>query len=198
MRRNAPALVDPANTVRAATDRNLGIVTPHDVGAALDEMERLVGRQNRELNQARAMLAAAEAIAYASPNVLFTSSLKGTVTPTNVTSTGGVTITNSNITTVAGIRYLGICVAAMTLNAPAGQSIYCCARIGATGTTVDGMQTTTVGGERFGIAVAFLEFVGTGGSMNFAGRARVTGGTGTVNDALSFGIAIPQGGMVEV
>ncbi len=198
MRQNAPALIDPHDAVRRATDRNLGIPQQHDVQATLAQFERLFGQQNRELNQLRGMLAMAEVMAYASPDILTTMSLKGNMTATNVTSTSGTTITNSNMTLTAGVRYLVVAIAGMAMNAPAGQSIVCCTRIGSAGATIDGTMTTTVGGERWGMSISFLNVVGTGGSLNIAGRARVTGGTGTINDAISAGIAIPQGAMVEV
>lgn len=197
MRQNAPRLIDPKNALQAVKERSFGIPDANDLLARIAGLDRLIGDQNRELQQLRSLLSIGQALSYASPAVLFTPNVKGSVTPTNVTSTSGTTITNGNITPAIGVRYLIVAFAGMAINAPAGQSIIVCTRIGASGSTIDGTRTTTVGGERWGISISFLEIIGDGSSVNVAGRARVTGGTGTVNDAISAGIGIPIG-MVEM
>lgn len=197
-RQNPPALIEPVNSVRRMTDKRLGVRSDRDVIDQLDELLRVAGDQNREVARLRSMVSAAGVLSMASPNIVTTYSAKGSITATNVTSTTGTTITNSNMTLIAGVRYLVIAVAGLTLNAPAGQSIISVVRIEATGANTDGTRTATVSGERWGMAFDAKEVVGSGSSINIAGRARVTSGTGTVNDAISFGIAFPLGGMVEV
>lgn len=201
MRRNAPSLVDPKNTVTGRTDRQLGIVAPVSIEERLADLERQMASQNQIITHLLGMAGQGAQINYASPLVLTTFNVKGSVTTTNVTATSpnGDTITNSNLgPLVVGMPYLIVAVSGMALNAPASQSIIACVRIQASGTTTAGTRTTTASGERWGMAVDFKTVVGAGSSINIAGRARVTGGTGTVNDAFSFGIAIPLGGMVEV
>lgn len=140
-----------------------------------------------------------EPISYGTPRILTTRAVKGAVTPTNVTSTTGATITNSNLgPLLIGVPYLVFAQADMDMNAPAGQSIIAVVRIGASGANVDGTRTATVGGERRGSAWDFQIVLGAGTSVNIAGRARVTGGTGTINDCISVGWAIPLGAMIEV
>ena len=198
MRKNAPRLIDPKNALQVAKERSFGIPQIGDVLSQLDELDQLIGGQNRELNRLRSLAALGSIFSHATPDIQTTSNVKGSVTATNVTSTGGTTITNSNVTLAAGIRYLVIGVAGLTLNAPAGQTVISCVRIEATGPTVDGTRTTTTSGERWGMAIDFKILVGTGASVNIAGRARVTGGTATINDAISAGIAIPLGAAIPV
>lgn len=201
MRRNAPALIDPAKDVQERASAAIGLETVAGLARRIDVLERLVSGLNRQvidLRDARAVTSLFDTIALGSPDVLTTVNVKGSITATSITSTGGTTITNGNITPIAGVRYLVIAYAALTLNAPAGQTIWSCTRIGASGSTIDGMQTATPSGERTGVAISVLEVIGDGASLNIAGRARVSGGTGTVNDAISAGIAIPLGALVEV
>ena len=198
MRKNPPRLIDPKNALQVAKERSFGIPQIGDVLSRLDELDQLIGGQNRELNRLRSLAALGSIFSHATPDIQRTVNVKGSVTATNVTSTGGTTITNSNVTLAAGIRYLVIGWAGLTLNAPAGQTVISCVRIEATGTTVDGTRTTTTSGERWGMAIDFKILVGTGASVNIAGRARVTGGTATINDAISAGIAIPLGAAIPV
>lgn len=198
MRRNAPSLIDPRNAVLSRTDRQLGISEPVDIMARLDRLERELASQNQTLNRLLGMVDRDDQISYGTPQILTTRAVKGAVTATNVTSTTGLTITNSNLPALAiGVPYLVFAEADMDMNAPAGQSIIACVRIGAAGATVDGTRTATVGGERRGTAWDFQIVIGTGAVVNIAGRARVTGGTGTINDCISVGWAIPLGAMIE-
>ena len=135
MRKNAPRLIDPKNALQVAKERSFGIPQIGDVLSQLDELDQLIGGQNRELNRLRSLVALGSIFSHATPDIQTTSNVKGSVTATNVTSTGGTTITNSNVTLAAGIRYLVIGVAGLTLNAPAGQTVISCVRIEATGTT---------------------------------------------------------------
>ena len=199
MRMNQPRLIDPKNTVLAATDRGISVTPePFELMARLDELDKLIGGQNRELNRLRSLVALGGIFSHATPDIQHTVNVKGSVTATNVTSTSGTTINNSNVTLAAGIRYLVIGWAGLTMNAPAGQTVISCVRIEAGGSTVDGTRTTTTSGERWGMAIDFKILVGTGASVNIAGRARVTGGTATINDAISAGIAIPLGAAIPV
>lgn len=200
MRLNSPALVNPMRDVQQRTSNTIGLPTLAQLASRIDAIETLIASMNKtSINQrsVASVINAVSALAYASPDVLTTVNVKGSITATNITSKSGTTITNGNITPVTGLRYLVIAFAALTLNAPAGQTIWSCTRIGASGSTIDGMQTATPSGERTGIAISVLEVIGNGASLNIAGRARVSGGTGTVNDAISAGIAIPLGALVE-
>jgi hypothetical protein len=203
-RRNAPRLIDPMNDVLSGTDGRLGIVSTHDLLARIEALERTIARMNDDAQRRLPIDLPYERVpapetSFATPLILTTFNLKGAATGTNVTSTTGTTITNSNIgPLVLGIPYLVIAMAFMAITAPAGQTIYACVRIEAGGTTVDGTQTALSSGERDGVAIDFKTVMGTGSSINIAGRARVTSGTGVVNDALSIGIAIPLGAMIEV
>lgn len=196
-RRNAPALIDPRNALRSIADKQLGDINPYDLLARIESLEHTISQMSDD--DARNLpISFPQEIMRASPLILTTSNVKGSVTPTNVTSTTGTTITNSNTNPLLiGIPYLVFATSGMAINAPAGQTMIVCVRIEAAGTTVDGTRTTTVGGERWGMAWDFKVVMGTGASINIAGRARVTGGTGTVNDAMSAGWAIPLGAMVE-
>jgi hypothetical protein len=197
MRRNAPRLIDPKNDAMRHTDHQLGIELPMEHGDRLSEVERQIADLNWQVQNLRSRLQVVEPFAFASPGILTTFNLKGSVTATNITGT--TTVTNSNIgPLIAGMPYLVIAIAQMGMNAPAGQTIYAAVRIEAGGTTVDGTQTQITSGERDGMAIDFKTVVGTGASINIAGRARVTSGTGTVSDAISVGIAIPLGAMVAV
>jgi hypothetical protein len=200
MRRNAPHLIDPKRAAIAVIDRSLVGTSDVQLLDRLDQMERRINELTNILSRQLPVTLPQEfPLSWASPLVLQTSNVKGSVTATNVTSTSGTTITNSNIgPLIAGIPYQVFAFAGMAINAPAGQTIITCARIEATGSTIDGTRTTTTGGERWGIAVDSKVVMGTGASINIAGRARVTGGTGTVNDAISYGWAIPLGAMIEV
>lgn len=199
MRRNAPNLIDPSRATSAVVDRSLGAPSEADTANRLDQLERRIYELTREVERLRSGIVAPAVFSFASPLALTTTNLKADVSPTNVTSTTGTTITSSNVgPLVAGMPYLVIAFAGMAINAPSGQTIITCVRIEAGGTTNDGTRTTTVGGERWGIAFDAKTVMGTGASINIAGRARVTSGTGTVNDAISYGIAIPLGAMIEV
>lgn len=201
MRRNPPVLIDPVRDLNQRTDNALGLKTIDAIDRRLSALESLVSdivRQRFDPADPIAIIGAVERLSRASPDVLTTINVKGSITATNVTSTSGTTITNGNIAPIAGLRYLIIGIAALALNAPAGQTIYSCMRIGASGTTVDGMRTATPSGERTCVAIDVQTITGDGSSINVAGRARVSGGTGTVNDAISIGIGIPLGAMVEV
>lgn len=198
-RQNRPAMVDPRNTIQAATDRQLGISTPVALEDRIAELERQIAAQNQTIARLLRQTIREEPIGFVTPQVLTTRSVKGAVTATNVTSTTGTTITNSNLPALLiGVPYLVFAESDMDMNAPAGQSIIACVRIGSSGATIDGTRTATVGGERRGTAWDAQIIIGTGASVNIAARARVTGGTGTVNDCISFGWAIPLGAMVQV
>jgi hypothetical protein len=198
MRQNTPALIDPRNTVQSSTDRQLGVVSPVSIEDEIAELKRHLTAQNAEIARLRSMFGGQRDLTYASPQILTTRGVKGSMSTTNST-TGGATITNSNLgPLIAGIPYLVIAIAGMALNAPAGQTIYACVRIEASGTTVDGTQTTTVGGERWGIAMDMKVVMGAGSSINTASRSRTSSGTGTVNDAMHAAWAIPLGAMIEL
>lgn len=49
MRRHAPALVDPADTVRDATDRQLGIRSRHSLEQRVADLERIIARHELTL-----------------------------------------------------------------------------------------------------------------------------------------------------
>lgn len=196
-RRNAPRLIDPREQMMAGTDDRLGIVTPGELLARIEAQDRIIAQMRDDMARRLPIELPYERISYATPQILTTVNVKGTATTTNVSSTSGTTITNSNLgPLLLGIPYLVIAWAFMGLTAPAAQTIYACVRIEASGTTVDGTQTSLTSGERDGMAIDYKVVMGTGSSINIAGRARVTGGTGTVNDCISTGIAIPLGAMV--
>lgn len=196
-RRNAPRLIDPRDQMDAGMRRQLGIIEPADLLARIETLEREFARMRDEAARRLPIELPYERISYATPEILRTVNVKGAATGTNVTSTSGTTITNSNLgPLLLGIPYLVIAWAHMGITAPAGQTIYACVRIEASGSTVDGTQTTLTSGERDGMAIDYKIVQGTGSSINIAGRARVTGGTGVVNDAISTGIAIPLGAMI--
>lgn len=198
MRQNRPALVDPRNTIQAATDRQLGIGTPVALEDRIAELERQIAAQNQTIARLLRQTIRDEPIGFVTPQVLTTRGVKGSMTTTNST-TGGATITNSNLgPLLIGVPYLVIAIAGMALNAPSGKTIYACVRIEASGTTVDGTQTTTVGGERWGLAMDMKVVMGAGSSINIASRSRTSSGTGTVNDAMHAAWAIPLGAMVQV
>lgn len=199
MRRNTPALIDPSRATSAVVDRSLGAPSAADTADRLDQLERRIYELTRvvERSQSKPLTSIHSLLSFASPGILTTFALKGSVTATNITTP--TTVTNSNLgPLIAGTRYLVIAIAQMGMNAPAGQTIYAAVRIEASGTTVDGIQTQITAGERDGMAIDFKEITGTGASINIAGRARVTSGTGTVTDCISVGIAIPLGAMIEV
>lgn len=52
MRRHPPSLVNPADVVRRATDRQLGITEPRTLEQRLDALERLLARHDGELARA--------------------------------------------------------------------------------------------------------------------------------------------------
>lgn len=197
-RRNAPALIDPRNALRSIADKQLGDINPYDLLARIESLEHTISQMSDD--DARNLpISFPQEIMRASPLILTTSNVKGSVTPTNITSTSGTTVANSNIgPLLLGIPYVIVAYAEMDMNAPAGQSIIAVSRIGSSGANVDGTRTATVGGERRGSAVSFLVTMGAGSSVNVAARARVTGGTGTINDAMSWGIAFPLGAMLEM
>lgn len=49
MRQNRPALIDPRNTIQAATDRQLGIGTPVALEDRIAELERQIAAQNQTI-----------------------------------------------------------------------------------------------------------------------------------------------------
>jgi hypothetical protein len=202
-RRNPPTLVDPTDVVTRATDRQLGITPSRSIEERLATLERLLARQDREVARALRQTPAGAllaGLAYATPGLPKVQAAKGSVTADSVTSTTGTTIVNGNTdkALVAGVPYLVIGVAAMAANAPSGQSIISQVRIEASGSNTEGMRTTTVGGERTLVAVDIKTVVGTGSTINIAGRARVTGGTGSINDAVVFGVCVPLNVMTPV
>jgi hypothetical protein len=203
MRRNPPTLVNPEDVVFAATDRQFGVTPRQTLEERLAAVERLLAQRDGERSHAPrpapagALLAA---LAYATPGLPAVKAAKGSITADSVSSTTGTTIVNGNTSSVlaAGVPYLVIGVAAMAANAPSGQSIISQVRIEASGTNTEGMRTATVSGERTLVAVEIKTVVGTGATINIAGRARVTGGTGSINDAVVFGLCIPLNVMTPV
>jgi hypothetical protein len=110
MRRNAPRLIDPKNDAMRHTDHQLGIELPMEHGDRLSEVERQIADLNWQVQNLRSRLQVVEPFAFASPGILTTFNLKGSVTATNITGT--TTVTNSNIgPLIAGMPYLVIAIA---------------------------------------------------------------------------------------
>lgn len=199
MRLNPPRMVNPVESVRRQTGRALGIQDMFELTNRLGQIDETIRRFGRQMASADEVESALDDVSRIAPLIQHTVSVKGSMTPTAVSSTSGTTIVNSNIgPLIAGVPYLIVAFAGMALNAPAGQSIIACTRIDSSGSTIDGTRTTTVGGERWGMGMSFLTVVGTGSTVNVAGRARVTGGSGSINDAISAAMAFPLGGWIEV
>lgn len=195
MRRNPPTLVNPADVVQSATDRQLGITAQRTILQRLDALERgmaaLTGAASNPLARIESTVSLLE---YLIPGLVWGKAVKGTTTPTSVTSSTGTTITNTNIgPLVAGMPYLVLAIAVNASNSDPGGFIFASVRIESTGTSTDGMQTGTAAGERTLVAFDGKTVTGTGATINIAGRARNSAGglTGSVNDATVLGVAIP-------
>lgn len=187
-RKHAPRLVQPDQVVSRETGRALGLRSQLQDQR---EMRRVV----RKLATATAPVADETGTIIGHVHPLYPIIADKAVTDhtaQSVSSTTGTTIVNFNLgPLVAGVPYLVKMACHIALNAPSSGFIYAVARIEASGTNVDGMDTGTVSGERTMAAFAQKIVIGTGASINIAGRARVTSGTGSANSGLVWAEAIP-------
>lgn len=93
---------------------------------------------------------------------------------------------------VSGVVYDVEAHASVAANASSTGFITCQVRIEAGGTVVDGMDTGTENGERTLEAHDFKSVTGTGATINIAGRAVSSSGTGSVNSGVVWAKATPR------
>jgi hypothetical protein len=191
MRKNPPKLIQPDAVVSRATDRSLGLRSQLQLQRELDQLGRRVNVPVSAADSADPFANGVPAHLHPFSGIL-TGSTKWDHTAQTITSTTGTTVGNFNLgPLLAGVSYQVKMHCEMAANAPSGFLIYAVARIEASGTNVDGMDTATVGGERTLTAFDAKIVVGTGASINIAARSRVTGGTGSINSGLAWAEAIP-------
>ena len=201
-RQNQPTLLNPLDTVRKQTDQSLGIPSTIDTESRLAALERETVQMKRlieRLLMPSAPLAGADmtdilsVLEFIVPGIVRGKAVKGSVTPTAVTSTTGTTITSFNLgPLMKGVPYVVFGVAKVNANADPTGYIFAMIRIVNSGAGVDGEQTGTAAGERALVSPNGLEVVGDGTSINVAVRARVTTGSGSVNDASVWAVGIPM------
>jgi hypothetical protein len=206
MRQHAPTLVRPMSAVEKATERNTGILTMLDLATDIAALKRdvadlraTIARTSEPSFDIAAMLTQIglsdplQSIDYITAGPIPGSTVKGSTSPASVTSTTGTTITSFNLgPLIENVPYAVIAVASMAANADPAGFIFSMVRIGASGTSVDGMQTGTASGERTLVAPTGTVVIGAGSTINIAARARLSAaGAGSVNDASVWALAIP-------
>ena len=127
---------------------------------------------------------------HSTPGIVADSDAKG-YTTTNV-GTSLTTINSCSVTLLNAVVYDVFAVAIMQGSAPSGGFIDSYVRIGASGTSVLGMRTGTVSGERPLAAFTSSVVTGTGASVTCSARAQSTTGTGSIADSLVFAVAVPR------
>lgn len=189
-RKHAPRLVNPEQVVRRETDRALGVPSQAQLRR---ELERLARRAVDAPTTALLLNSDGSVAGHAHPFLpIMENGTKWDHTAQTITSTTGTTVGNLNTgILLAGVPYQVTMRTEMAANAPSGFFIYAVARIEASGTNTDGMDTGTVNGERTLVAYDQKIVIGTGATINIAGRARVTGGSGSINSGLVSYRAIP-------
>lgn len=199
-RQNKPTMLNPLDTVRKVTDQSLGIPSTLDTDRRIATLERAVVLLTQRLDSRSAPSPLAGAsmtdimsvFEYIIPGVVYGKSVKGSVTPTAITSTTGTTVTSFSLGPLQkGVPYLVFAVGKVNANADPTGFIYAMIRIVNSGAGIDGEQTGTASGERALEAPNGATVVGEGASINVAVRSRVTTGSGSVNDASVWAVGVP-------
>jgi hypothetical protein len=206
MRTHKPDLVRPSDTVFNATNKQFGVPTLRDLMREIDQLKRnqavlqstlsaiTIPSGQDLLDELGLQTDPLSNIDFKFAQPVFARALKGSVTATVITSTSGTTVTSANTSDrlIGGVPYLCFGVGKINANADPTGFIISLIRMEATGTSEEGERTGTAAGERGLSAPATARIIwGNDTTINFAVRAKVDTGTGSVNDASVWGICLP-------